>query len=309
MVFGVFKAAYLRINGVVEDLAQPTFKTFHKRMRDKMKTIISVVNIANRVGKTTTAVNLAVEFSRRGHRTLLIDADPQAHATPFFLNEDQVVWTLADTLCPPRPGTRHNYGHWDVFSPSRFNNLCVVPSSIHLSTFEGLDLSHVFDLKARLTNLGDSYEFVLIDTPSSFALITQSALQASTHILAPVSPGSQSSAGLQLLSDFLGDMPCATRPALLGVVCNGFDCRSQESGAFYESLSEEWGALLCETIIHRDDLIESYGERRQIIQPLAPTSPAATLYSDLTGELIIRLETLGTHPENTPTSSIALSNN
>lgn len=41
-----------------------------------MKTI-SVVNVAGRVGKTTTAVNLAVEFSRRGKRTLLIDADPQ----------------------------------------------------------------------------------------------------------------------------------------------------------------------------------------------------------------------------------------
>jgi chromosome partitioning protein len=278
-------------------------------MRDKMKTIISVVNIANRVGKTTTAVNLAVEFSRRGHRTLLIDADPQAHATPFFLNEDQVVWTLADTLCPPRPSTRHNYGHWEQFSPSRFANLDVVPSSIKLSTFEGMEISHIFDLTASLATLGNSYKFVIIDTPSSLALITQSALQASTHILAPVSPGGQSRAGLQLLSDFLGDMPCATRPSLLGVVCNRFDCRSRASGAFYESLSEEWSALLCETIIHQDDLIERCVDNCQIIQSLAPTSPAASLYSDLTEELIIRLEMHRANFQITPSISISLSNN
>ncbi len=41
-----------------------------------MKAVISLANVASGVGKTTLAVNLAVEFSARGHRTLLIDADP-----------------------------------------------------------------------------------------------------------------------------------------------------------------------------------------------------------------------------------------
>jgi hypothetical protein len=59
----------------------------------------------------------------------------------------------------------------------------------------------------------------------------------------------------------------------------------------------------------RECLIESYGEHRQLIQPLVPTSPVASLYSDLTEELIIRLETLGTQFEITPTTSSALPNN
>jgi chromosome partitioning protein len=122
-----------------------------------MNSIISVVNVAGRAGKTTSAVNLAVEFSRRGHRTLLIDADPQAHATSFFMNGGQIVGTLADTLCPPRPGARHNFGRWDVFWPSRFANLYIVPSSLRLATFEGMALSHVEDIKARLATLINSY--------------------------------------------------------------------------------------------------------------------------------------------------------
>ena len=50
-----------------------------------MKAIISVVNVAAWSGKTTVAVNLAAEFASRGLRTLLVDADPQARATPFFI--------------------------------------------------------------------------------------------------------------------------------------------------------------------------------------------------------------------------------
>jgi chromosome partitioning protein len=55
-----------------------------------MRAVISVANVAARSGKTTVAVNLAAEISKRGIRTLLIDADPQARATPFFIKPDQV---------------------------------------------------------------------------------------------------------------------------------------------------------------------------------------------------------------------------
>jgi chromosome partitioning protein len=284
-------------------------KNIFKESESQMKAIISVANVAARVGKTTISISLAVEMASRGFRTLLIDADPQAQTTSFFMSNDQIVWTLADTLCPPSAGTRHHFARLDLFGPSRFANLNIVPSSIRLATFESLEFSHITDLKARLATIERNYEFIIIDTPSSLALLTQSCLYASTHVLAIVSPGGQSTAGLQLLSDFLGDMPCATRPTLLGIVCNRFDCRRRESGMFYETLSNDWGALLCETIIHRDDLIVSCGERHQVIQPLVPTSPAASLYSDLTEEFIIRLETLGTHFKSTPSSSIALFNN
>lgn len=251
--------------------------------------VISIANVARGVGKTTIAVHLAAELALRGFATLLIDADPQAHATRFFMSADQVGWTLADTLCPPQSGARHNFARWDVFSPSRFANLYVVPSVTRLATFEGMAASHVTDLASRLATVKHSYELILIDTPSSLDLLTQACLHASTHVLAPVSPGGQGEAGLRLLAERIGDMPCVMRPAFLGIVCNRFDCRSHGSGACYEALKEEWGGLLCETILHRDDLIEGCGEQWLPILAGAPSSPAASLYSELADELMVRL--------------------
>lgn len=182
-----------------------------------MRAVISVANVATRSGKTTVAVNLAAEISGRGIRTLLVDADPQARATPFFIKSGKVVRTLSDVLLPTTEReARRAADVWDVFSPGGFTHLGVVAGGIGLAPFESSEQARVTDLRDRIKMISDFYDLIILDTPSSLALLTRAALCASTHVLVPVSPGGQGEEGVSLIEQFIGNMPCGVHRSQCG---------------------------------------------------------------------------------------------
>lgn len=251
-----------------------------------MKAVISIANVAARSGKTTVAVNLAAEFAARGIRTLLVDADPQARATPFFVQPSEIVRTLADVLLPQtRRVTQRPATVWDYFSPAGFPDLCVVAGDIRLAAFDGLESARATDLRARLGSITEFHDVAILDTPSSLALLTRACLVASTHVIVPVPPGGQGEEGLRLVAECLGGLQRGDEPPDLRVVCNRFDCRDRSSGLLHERLKAGWGESVCDTIIHRDDTIEACSERGRPVSAAAPGSPAAELCARLADEV------------------------
>lgn len=254
-----------------------------------MQAVISVANVAARSGKTTIAVNLAAELAGRGLRTLFVDADPQARATHFFIKPDEVVGTLSDVLLPrARTGAGRRAPVWDVFSPEGFSHLGVVAADTELAAFESLESARPADLGARLASISDFHDVALLDTPSSLGLLTQACLYASTHVLAPVSPGGQGEEGLRLVHDYLGRMRRGDKPAEMWVVCNQFDCHDHSSGRLYERLKAGWGESVLDTIVHRDNQVEARSERNRPVTA-APQSLAADIYARLADEVLSRL--------------------
>src|SRR5436309_12773805 len=65
---------------------------------------IANISQKGRVGKTTTAVNLAAALAECGQRVCVIDLDPQAHATTHLgIEPDGKAPSMYDVLIDSRP--------------------------------------------------------------------------------------------------------------------------------------------------------------------------------------------------------------
>jgi chromosome partitioning protein len=154
----------------------------------KLKTI-AIVNQKGGCGKTTSAINLAGVFAKRGLRTLLVDLDPQSHcAAGLAIPEQGVEVSTADLLAAPDPSTLNLAKLlWRAAA-----NLDLIASTIELAGLESARgaIATVADPQARLSKalafLSPRYDVCLLDCSPSIGLLTYNALAAADLVLIPV---------------------------------------------------------------------------------------------------------------------------
>jgi len=150
---------------------------------------IAIINQKGGCGKTTTSINLAAVLALKGHRTLLVDMDPQSHcALGLAVPETQIERSTADLM---RHGLDGSMSVSDVtWQISR--GLDLAPSSMELATMEQ-QLASAPDKDRRLvqvlSTVQDKYDFCIIDCPPSIGLLTFNALRAADEVLIPVETG------------------------------------------------------------------------------------------------------------------------
>ena len=148
-----------------------------------MARVIAMLNQKGGVGKTTSAVNLAAAFAAHGHRTCLIDLDPQAHMTLHGgLDGDSIDCTVYDLLVDPQRSIEDA-----IVKVDERLDAIVAETDLAAAETELADQSGRQDILARkFVAIADQYDVVMIDCPPSLGLLTLNALAMADEVFVPM---------------------------------------------------------------------------------------------------------------------------
>ena len=145
--------------------------------------VFAVANQKGGVGKTTTTINVGACLAELGHRTLIIDLDPQGNASTGLGIENRGLETSMYHVI------MHEVPLENCIEPSAVKNLFVAPASLDLAGAE-IELVPAFSRENRLRRaidgVLDDYDYVLIDCPPSLSLLTLNALTAAHAVVVPI---------------------------------------------------------------------------------------------------------------------------
>ncbi|MDP8212539.1 MAG: AAA family ATPase [Candidatus Zapsychrus exili] len=210
--------------------------------------IISIANQKGGCGKTTTAINLASSLSLNGKKVLLVDLDPQAHASLGLDIESQdSIYNVISSLTPRKLEIK------DIIKTveDRFD---IVPSNVLVGTLEQ-ELSDEIGRERKLLmvieQVKEEYDYVLIDCPPSLGILTVNAIRASDEIIVPVETSRFSLQGVEQLTEIVNLVKDRLNHSVkMQVLITMFDSRLRHSFSMLATFKERFKDILLDTIIH-----------------------------------------------------------
>lgn len=274
---------------------------------------IAFMNQKGGVGKTTSAVNIAAGIAARGRRVLLIDMDPQAHATLHLGHEvkegePSVYDLLLDT--PPSGIPLH------TIAKETRPNLVLIPAVTDLAAIE-TELASFEDRLTRLASALDQwrgrFDFVFFDCPPSLGVLTLNAMAAAREVIIPMQAHYLALQGVGKLIETVTLIRGAFNPSLsvTGVILCAHDNTTTHAREVVADLESFLAAAAgsAEDLPHKHARIFRPHVRRNIklaeapsygktIYEYAPLCAGAEDYARLAETLVAELDAARTRPES-----------
>ncbi len=243
-----------------------------------MKTLASY-SIKGGVGKTACSVNIAYAAAEAGHRTLLVDLDPQG-ASSFYFRVRPSRHLKAKGFFSKSTRLAQN------IRGSDYPRLDILPANLHYRKFDallgGLRKSQG-RLRKTLKRLGDQYDVVVLDCPPNIGMLSENVFVAADLIVVPVIPTTLSERTFEQLLDFFhkSDYPPESIRAF-------FSMAQANNRLHKETMTRMRNAYrqFLKTVIPLSTDIERMGVHREPVLCYASSRPGALAYRTLCEELL-----------------------
>ncbi len=250
-----------------------------------MNKIIAIANQKGGVGKTTTSINLAASLAVLEHKTLLVDADPQANSTSGLGFEPRNIKTsiyecIINDIEPK-----------DIILHTETPNLDLIPAHIDLvgAEIEMINLPEREHMMKRvLEKVRNKYDFIIIDCSPSLGLITINSLTAADSLIIPVQCEYFALEGLGKLLNTVKIIQSKQNPELdiEGFLLTMYDSRLRLSNQIVEEIKTHFQQMVFKTIIQRNTRLGEAPSFGQTIIMHDANSKGAINYLNLAREIL-----------------------
>ena len=282
---------------------------------ERLREVLAFVNHKGGVGKTTTVQNLATGLclfgkghfgndakgKQRAPRVLVIDLDPQSCASFLFgWSETQQVGkpTLYDALVQQGQLPVYKVRDNIYLAPSSskligiepfLNQMAVPRKALYkllakpLAEMQGTDLAD-----EGVTNVAETFDYVLIDCPPAMSLLTYNALTAATSVVLPVQLEMLATKGLAEIINAVKETREDLNPdldirGLLMVMSND---QTNATKQFKQYLGEKFENYMFDSYTRRDTKMVEAQAMNEDIFTYAPYSRVGLDYKKFTEEIL-----------------------